>query len=113
MARPRGPKAARVEACVAMAPAPARAHGTRVPTVRARDATATPTSPVAVSQATIEKVPVSGEASARAETKSASETTTHFTAPTLPRARFAFRSHTKHRDGTRTPPPARLLPAMR
>src|SRR5512142_741121 len=43
-------------ACVATAPAPARAHGTTEPTARNFEATATPRSPVSGSRATIEKV---------------------------------------------------------
>ena len=41
-------------ACVATAPTPALAHGTSEPTANMQDATATPSSPVAGSRATIE-----------------------------------------------------------
>src|SRR6476620_7467808 len=54
--RPSGPKSVFAHDCVATAPAPARAHGTTAPTHGNLDATATPRSPVAASNATIEKV---------------------------------------------------------
>jgi hypothetical protein len=53
----RGPYAATPAACVATAPTPARAQGTTAPTQKYFDCTATPTSPVTVSTATIEYVP--------------------------------------------------------
>ena len=51
-----GPYAATPAACVATAPTPAFAHGTTAPTAKYFDCTAQPTSPVASSAATIEKV---------------------------------------------------------
>jgi hypothetical protein len=54
--RPRGPNVTFAFACVATAPAPASAQGTTLPTLKNREATATPTSPVTGSRATIENV---------------------------------------------------------
>ena len=42
--RPRGPNVSFVAAWVAIAPTPASAHGTAIPTLKARDCTATPSS---------------------------------------------------------------------
>src|SRR5919109_2601514 len=54
--RPRGPWATFAHACVATAPTPASAHGTTDPAARNFDATATPHSARARSQATTENV---------------------------------------------------------
>src|SRR5579885_1692230 len=58
--RPSGPKAVLAQACVATAPMPARAQGTTAPTAMNLLCTATPSSPVAVSHATIENVATIG-----------------------------------------------------
>ena len=52
--RPRGPKAGSTTACVATQPTPASAQGTSEPTARKCDWTATPSSPVEASRATME-----------------------------------------------------------
>src|SRR4051812_34106115 len=56
---PRGPNATFAFACVATAPALALAYGTTLPTLKNRDATATPSSFVFGSRATMEKVATS------------------------------------------------------
>src|SRR5439155_1156278 len=61
---PIGPKDSLVEAWVAIAPTPASAQGTAIPTLNARDWTATPSSCVTESYATMEKVAQAGWAHA-------------------------------------------------
>src|SRR4029077_5549932 len=53
---PRQPYRRSVNDCVAIAPTPGRAHGTAAPVLNACDCTATPSSPVEGSRATIEYV---------------------------------------------------------
>src|SRR3990172_13132478 len=59
--RMRGPKPANPIAWVATAPTPARAQGTTAPTARDLDCTATPTSPLVGSAATMEQAEVTVE----------------------------------------------------
>src|SRR5437667_7666771 len=61
---PLGPKEGFTVACVAITPTPASAHGTSVPTLKYFDCTATPSSCVFGSKATIENVPRGASASA-------------------------------------------------
>ncbi len=62
IASPSGPNDSLVDAWVAIAPVPASAHGTAMPTLNARDWTATPISCVTESYATIENVARAGAA---------------------------------------------------
>src|SRR6185503_7538879 len=57
---PLGPYVVFAQDCVAIAPTPAFAHGTTLPTPKNFDCTATPRSPVAGSKPTTEKVATTG-----------------------------------------------------